>query len=126
VDLDTDRLELRMAVSTVGAVLKRLGLHRLSRLEPPEPPNRYCRRHPGELVHIDIKRLGRFRRPGHRVTNQRGGINRDRHAGWEFVHVAVDDISRVAYLEILPDEKGPPASGSWNERSTGSPTTVCA
>jgi transposase InsO family protein len=97
---------LRMAVSTVGAVLKRLGLHRLSRLEPPEPPNRYCRRHPGELIHIDIKKLGRFRRPGHRVTHQRGGVNSNRHAGWEFVHVAIDDTSRVAYLEILPDEKG--------------------
>ncbi len=59
-----------MAASTVGAVLARLGLNRLSRLEPPEPPNRYWRRHPGELVHIDIKKLGRFRRPGHRVTGR--------------------------------------------------------
>jgi transposase InsO family protein len=98
---------LRMAVSTVGAILKRIGLHRLSRLEPVEPPNRYCRRHPGELIHIDIKKLGRFRRPGHRVTGQRGGINHNYKAGWEFVHVAIDDTSRVAYLEILPDEKGP-------------------
>jgi transposase InsO family protein len=102
---------LRMAVSTVGAVLKRLGLHRLSRLEPPEPPNRYCRRHPGELIHVDIKKLGRFHRPGHRATGTRGGINSNRKAGWEFVHVAIDDTSRVAYLEILPDEKGPTCAG---------------
>jgi transposase InsO family protein len=102
---------LHMAVSTVGAVLKRLGLHRLSRLEPPEPPNRYCRRHPGELIHVDIKKLGRFARPGHRITGQRGGINSNRNAGWEFVHVAIDDTSRVAYLEILPDEKGPTCVG---------------
>jgi hypothetical protein len=53
-----------------GAVLRRIGLHRLSRLESLEPPNRYCRRHPGELIHIDIKKLGRFRRPGHRVTGR--------------------------------------------------------
>jgi transposase InsO family protein len=97
--------KLQMAVSTVGAVLSRIGLHRLSRLEPLEPPNRYCRRHPGELIHIDIKRLGRFRRPGHRVTG-RGGADASKQmgAGWECCHVAVDDTSRVAYVEILPDQ----------------------
>ncbi len=62
--------DLKMAVSTVGAVLARLGLNRLSRLELPEPPNRYCRRHAGELVHLDVKKLGRFDRPGHRVTGR--------------------------------------------------------
>ena len=98
---------LKMAVSTVGAVLRRIGLHRLSRLEPPEPPNRYCRRHPGELIHVDVKKLGRFSRPGHRVTRQRNGVNRNYKAGWEFVHVAIDDTSRVAYVEVLADEKGP-------------------
>jgi transposase InsO family protein len=102
-------VELDMAVSTVGAVLKRLGLHRLSRLEPPEPPNRYERRHPGELVHLDIKKLSRFVRAGHRVTG-RGVPGSQRHAvlrqGWEFVHVAIDDYSRVAYVEILNDERG--------------------
>jgi transposase InsO family protein len=97
--------KLRMAVSTVGAVLSRIGLHRLSRLEPLEPPNRYCRRHPGELIHIDIKRLGRFRRPGHRVTGRGGvGASKQLGAGWECCHVAVDDTSRVAYVEILPDQ----------------------
>jgi transposase InsO family protein len=95
--------ELDMAVSTVGAVLARLGLNRLSRLEPPEPPNRYCRRHPGELVHLDVKKLGRFRRPGHRVAGR--GHGRSAGAGWEAVHVAVDDCTRLAYVEILTDEK---------------------
>jgi transposase InsO family protein len=97
--------KLGMAVSTVGAVLARIGLHRLSRLEPLEPPNRYCRRHPGELIHIDIKKLGRFRRPGHRVTG-RGVSGAYSHpgTGWECCHVAVDDTSRVAYVEILPNQ----------------------
>jgi transposase InsO family protein len=102
---------LEMAVSTVGAVLRRLGLARLSRLEPLEPPNRYCRRHPGELIHVDVKKLGKFSRPGHRVTGQRAV--RDRGAGWEFVHVAVDDCTRVAYVEVLADERGPTTVGFY-------------
>ena len=97
--------KLDMAVSTVGAVLSRIGLHRLSRLEPLEPPNRYCWRHPGELIHIDIKQLGRFTRPGHRALGRGGaGTNQQTGAGWECCHVAVDDTSRVAYVEILPDQ----------------------
>jgi transposase InsO family protein len=96
--------ELKMAVSTVGAVLARLGLNRLSRLAPPEPPNRYERRHPGELVHLDVKKLGRFSRPGHRATSNR--VIRNRGAGWDFVHVAVDDCTRLAYVEVLPNERG--------------------
>jgi transposase InsO family protein len=103
---------LRMAVSTVGAVLARLGLNRLSRLGPPEPPNRYVRRRPGELVHLDIKKLGRFVRPGHRVTGRGAkGWAGQRGYGWEFVHVAVDDHSRVAYVEILDDERADTAIG---------------
>jgi transposase InsO family protein len=100
--------KLRMPTSTVCAVLQRIGLNRLWRLEPPEPPNRYCRRHPGELIHVDIKKLGRFHRPGHRVTGRGPGHHRTRtkHAGWEFVHVAVDDTSRLAYAEVLADERG--------------------
>ena len=97
--------ELDLATSTVCAVLARLGLNRLSHLEPPEPPNRYCRRHPGELVHVDVKRLGRFRMPGHRVTG-RGPGTRSLGAGWDCVHVCVDDASRLAYVEVLPDERG--------------------
>lgn len=99
--------ELQMPTSTVCAVLKRIGLNRLWRLEPPEPPNRYCRRHPGELVHIDVKKLGRFDRPGLPAHLRRGGYAANLGAGWEYVHVAVDDTSRLAYVEILDDEKGP-------------------
>jgi transposase InsO family protein len=102
--------ELGMATSTVCAVLKRLGLNRLSKLEPPEPANRYCRRHPGELVHVDVKKLGRFNRPGHRVTG-RGPGNYNYKPGWEAVHVCVDDTTRLAYVEVLPDEKGPTSVG---------------
>jgi transposase InsO family protein len=94
---------LHMPVSTVCAVLKRIGLNRLSKLEPPEPPNRYCRRHAGDLVHVDVKKLGRFRRPGHRVTG-RGPGHSNRKAGWEAIHVCVDDATRLAYVEVLPDE----------------------
>jgi transposase InsO family protein len=95
---------LRMPVSTVCAVLKRIGLNRLSKLGPPEPPNRYCRRHAGELVHVDVKKLGRFRRPGHRVTGRGPGHSTYR-AGWEAVHVCIDDATRLAYVEVLPDER---------------------
>src|SRR5262245_39615223 len=95
--------ELGIATSTVCAVLARLGLNRLSRLEPPEPPNRYCRRRPGELLHIDVKKLGRFTKPGHRVTG-RGPGHYNHKVGWEAVHVCVDDTSRLAYVEVLADE----------------------
>jgi transposase InsO family protein len=98
--------ELDLATSTVCAVLRRQGLHRRSRLEPPEPPNRYCRRHPGELIHIYIKKLGRFDRPGLPAHRRHGGYRATYRAGWDYVHVAVDDTSRLAYVEILNDEKG--------------------
>ena len=98
--------ELNLATSTVCAVLVRLGLNRLSRLEPPEPPNRYCRRHPGELIHIDIKKLGRFDRPGLPAHRRQGGYRSTYRAGWDYCHVAVDDTSRLAYVEILDDETG--------------------
>jgi transposase InsO family protein len=104
--------ELGLAVSTVCAVLVRLGLNKLSRLEPPEPPNRYCRRHPGELIHIDIKKLGRFTRPGLPAhLRQAGYSGRRASVGWDVVHVAVDDTSRLAYVEILDDEKAPTCVG---------------
>jgi transposase InsO family protein len=112
-------LALGMALSTVSAVLKRVGLGKRSRLEPPEPPNRYERRHPGELVHIDIKKLGRILRPGHRVTGDPRSQTKNTYtadgrrigdAGWEFVHVAIDDHSRLAYAEVLVDEKGQTAA----------------
>jgi transposase InsO family protein len=95
---------LEMPVSTVCAVLTRLGLNRLWKLGPPEPPNRYCRRHAGELVHVDVKKLGRFSRPGHRVRGRGPGRHPNR-AGWEAIHVCVDDATRLAYVEILDDER---------------------
>jgi len=94
----------------VSLWLKRIGLGKRSRLEPPEPPNRYERRHPGELVHVDIKKLGRVRGAGHRVLGLRASQNRTRRqgrlsgiSGWEYVHVIVDDHSRLAYAEVLDD-----------------------
>ena len=107
--------ELHMARSTVSAVLARLGLGRLKLLDPPEPANRYCRRHPGELIHVDVKKLGRFERPGHRVAG-RGPGRHHAGTGWEAVHVCVDDATRLAYVEILADEKGPTSTG-FLERS---------
>jgi transposase InsO family protein len=102
---------LGMALSTVSLWLKRIGLGKRSRLEPPKPPNRYERRHPGELVHIDVKKLGRIASPGHRVTGDKRSQPRAwrggrwvRAGGWEFVHVCVDDHSRLAYVEVLADE----------------------
>lgn len=100
---------LSMPVSTVTIVCKRLGLAKLPPLEAPEPANRYERRHPGEMIHIDIKKLGHIGRPGHRVNGDRR--TRSRGIGWEFVHVAVDDATRLAYVEILDDEKGATAVG---------------
>src|SRR5215216_1941622 len=100
---------LGMALSTVSAVLTRIGLGKLSRLEAPEPPNRYQRRRPGELLHIDVKKLGRIGRPGHRVNGDRR--TRTRGIGWEYVHVCVDDATRIAYVEVLDDEKATTAAG---------------
>jgi transposase InsO family protein len=103
---------LAMALSTVSAVLLRVGLGKLSRLDPLEPPNRYERRHAGELLHVDVKKLGRIPtgRAGHRVHGQRRlqrSPRKDgkRAVGWEFVHVCVDDATRLAYVEVLGDEK---------------------
>jgi transposase InsO family protein len=113
---------LSMPLSTVSAVLLREGLGKRSRLAPAEPANRYERRAPGELVHIDIKKLGRIVVPGHAITgNRRQHAPRTRigqadgrrlgTAGWEFVHVAIDDHSRLAYAEVLGDERASTAVG---------------
>jgi len=96
---------LEMALSTVSLILKRSGLGRRSRLEPLEPVNRYERQRPGELVHLDVKKLARFDRPGHRVLG-RGRGRFETGAGYEYLHVCVDDYSRVVYVELLPDEQG--------------------
>jgi transposase len=101
---------LGMALSTVSVVLRRIGLGKLSRLEPLEPPNRYERERPGELIHIDVKKLVRIQRgAGHRMTGKR--TKHARGAGWEFVHVCVDDATRLAYVEVLPDERAKTAIG---------------
>jgi len=97
--------ELGVSPATVSRVLRRLGLSRLKDLEPAAPVRRYQREHPGELIHIDIKKLGRFERVGHRITGERKGQSNSRGIGWEFVHVCIDDASRLAFSRILPDEK---------------------
>jgi transposase InsO family protein len=114
---------LEMATSTVSAVLRRIGLGRLSRLEPEEPNRRYERSRPGELIHIDVKKLGRIgpHGAGHRMLG-RGWAKDGRtrtdaegvrrlQTGWERVHVCVDDATRLAYVEVLPDEKATTAIG---------------
>ncbi len=113
---------LSMPLSTVSAVLTRIGLGKLSRLEPLEPPNRYERRHPGELLHIDVKKLGRIkdgagkrfgdgvrRHNFARVTDAAG--KRHLTVGWEYVHICIDDATRLAYVEVLEDEKAVTAAG---------------
>jgi transposase InsO family protein len=92
--------------ATVSRVLKPRGLSLLSALEPQEPPRpRYERATPGEIIHIDIKKLARFRKIGHRMTGDRTSHTNKRGVGWEFVHVAIDDHSRIATARILPNEK---------------------
>jgi transposase InsO family protein len=95
---------LAMALSTVSAILRRIGLGKRSRLEPLEPPNRYEHATPGGLLHFDVKKLVRIDRAGHRVTGQRRGMVKG--IGWEYVHVCVDDATRVAFAAIAADERG--------------------
>jgi len=97
--------DIGVSPASVSRVLRRLGLNRIAALEPAEPVRRYERERPGELIHIDIKKLGRFERTGHRITGDRTGPNKSRGIGWEYLHLAIDDHSRLAYSEIFPDEK---------------------
>jgi Integrase core domain len=76
----------------------------LAALEPAEPVRRYEREHPGELIHIDIKKLVKFNAVGHRITGDRRGKGHDRGIGWEFVHVCIDDASRIAFVQVMPDD----------------------
>ena len=103
--------QLPVARSTVGAVLRRIGLGRLRELTPPKPVQRYEWQRPGELVHLDIKKLGRFTRAGHRVTGRRHTPSAGH--GWEYAHVAIDDCSRFSYVEILPDQKRYTTTRFW-------------
>jgi len=102
-------VDLRISPATVSRILKRLGLNRIGSLEPAVPVHRYERERPGELIHLDIKKLGRFARAGHRATGRRQGC-RNVGAGWEFVHVAIDDHSRIAFAKIMASEKKRSAS----------------
>ena len=102
-------LAVGLSRATVSRALRRLGISKIKDLEPPEPVRRYQREHPGELIHIDIKKLGRFERIGHRITGDRAHRSdrhgRSRRAGWDYVHVCIDDASRIAFSQILPDER---------------------
>lgn len=104
---------LSLSAATVSRILRRRGLSRLSALEPVAPRPRYERAAPGEIIHIDIKKLGRFNAVGHRITGDRTGQSSQRQngtaPGWEYVHVAIDDHSRVAFSQIKPSEKKEPA-----------------
>src|SRR3954465_5781200 len=96
--------ELGISPATVSRILRRLGLNRLSSLEPAEPVRRYEREHPGDLLHIDIKKLVKFQGVGHRITGDRKGQGNCRGIAWTVVHVAIDDASRIAFVQIMPDD----------------------
>jgi transposase InsO family protein len=102
-------VEVGVSLATVSRILRRLGLNKLSALQPAEPVRRYERAHPGEVLHIDIKKLGRIDGIGHRITGDRRGQSnrrgRGEGLGWEYVHVCIDDASRIAFAMVLPDEK---------------------
>jgi len=101
--------EVGVSPATVSRILQRLGLNRLSALEPAEPVRRYERASPGELIHIDIKKLGKFNQIGHRITGDRTGQSnlraRGQGPGWEYVHVCIDDASRIAFSQVMKNEK---------------------
>jgi len=97
--------QLGRPLSTVGVVLRRRGFGRLAALDPKPPVVRYERQRPGELIHIDTKKLGRIDGIGHRITGHHTGMVRNRGIGWDHLHVAVDDASRLAYTELLPDDR---------------------
>ena len=98
--------ETGVSPATVSRVLRRLGLNKLSALEPAEPVRRYEREKPGELIHLDIKKLGRIGSVGHRITGRYpGAVNRHHGIGWEFVHVCIDDASRIAFVQVLTDQR---------------------
>ncbi len=98
--------ETGVSPATVSRVLRRQGLNKLSALEPAEPVRRYEREHPGELIHLDIKKLGRIGSVGHRIIGRYpGAVNRHHGIGWEFVHVCIDDASRVAFVKVMANQR---------------------
>jgi len=122
---------LGMALSTVSAVLLRVGLGKLSRLEPPEPPNRYERRHAGELLHVDVKKLGVITGAGHRITGRRDSQNANRRArrrgarkGWEFVHVCAMTPPAWPTSRCWTTSRRSPPSVSCVARSLSTPSTA--
>lgn len=107
---------LKVPMSTVGAVCRRNGVGRLRDLEPRPPVMRYEREKAGELIHLDIKKLARIERIGHRIHGDRSRTVEG--AGWEYLHVCIDDASRVSYAEVLPDEKGVTSAGFLERAAT--------
>jgi transposase InsO family protein len=101
---------LGVSAASVSRILRRAHLSRWRDLEPHLPVQRYQRDRPGELLHLDVKKLGRINGLGHRITGDRGPGKRNRGIGWDFVHVAIDDASRVALASIVPNEQGHTAS----------------
>jgi len=98
-------METGVSPATVSRTLRRARMSRMKDIEPVEPVIRYEYAEPGGLIHLDIKRLGRFERVGHRITGDRTGQSNARGVGWEYVHVCIDDASRIAFTDIFPDEK---------------------
>jgi len=98
--------QLGILPATLSRIFRRRGLNRLSALEPAEPIRRYARERAGELIHLDIKKLGRIGSVGHRITGRQSGVvNRHHGIGWEFVHVCIDDASRVAFVQVMADQR---------------------
>jgi transposase InsO family protein len=102
--LVTIATQLGLSRATVARIAKAAGLNRLSKLQPAPVYRRYERAEPGELLHLDVKKLGRIVKVGHRITGDRTGHDSSATAGWDYLHVAIDDASRVAYAQLLPDE----------------------
>jgi transposase InsO family protein len=98
-------LRLGLSPATVSRILRKARLSRAGDLDPAPPPNRYEHARPGAMIHMDVKKLGRFSGVGHRITGDRSTATRTVGRGWEFVHVAIDDNSRIAFSQIMPDEK---------------------
>jgi transposase len=103
--------QLGLSAASVSRILRCVHLSRWRELEPRAPANRYERAEPGELIHLDIKKLGRIKGFGHRITGHHSRVLRNRGIGWDFVHVAIDDASRIALADVADDEFGHTASG---------------